>query len=194
MREELLNLPQGWFHHGEKILSLLEAHRPMVCVELGTWKGASAIAMARVLRKWGGHLTCIDTWTGAVDQVWGTKSGYPGMLVECANNIITAGVEANVCLMPAKTDEAAAHWSGWIDFLYVDADHSYQSVVTDLAMWWPFVKKGGLIAGDDYGNPQYPGVAEAWDEFEERILPPFERYDTPNTDPAGMQLIWGVKT
>lgn len=188
----LQGLPQGWFHHGEKILDLLEEHRPLVCVELGTWRGASAIAIARTIRQWGGHLTCIDTWTGAVDQPWGQKPGYPAMIAECAQNIIEAGVAANVSLVPARTDDAASHWSGWIDFLYIDADHSYQSTLTDLEMWWKFVRHGGLFAGDDYGNPRYPDVAMAWDEFEEKIQP-LERYATPNTEPPGMQLIYGIK-
>ena len=193
-REELQNLPQGWFHHGEKILELLEIHRPMVCVELGTWRGASAIAIARTIRKWGGHLTCIDTWTGEVDQSWGRIPGYPAMLAECAHNIIQAGVAANISLMPVRTDEAAKRWSGWIDFLYIDADHSYQSVVTDLAMWWPFVRQNGLMAGDDYGNPMYPDVVTAWDEFEERALrQPLEHFATPNTNPPGMELVYVVK-
>lgn len=39
----LQNLSRGWFHHGEHILALLEQHRPVVVVELGTHLGASAI-------------------------------------------------------------------------------------------------------------------------------------------------------
>lgn len=192
MREALKGLPQGWFHHGEAILELLEHHRPAVCVELGSWRGASAIAIARTIRLWGGHLTCVDTWTGEVEQSWGKVPGYPGMLAECAHNIIKAGMAANVSFMPTRTDDAASHWSGWIDFLYVDADHSYQSVITDLEMWWPLLRKGGLICGDDYGSPLYPDVADAWDEFEDKTQP-LERFATPNTEPAGMQLIYGVK-
>ena len=69
----------GWFHHGAKILELLEQHRPKVCVELGTFLGASAIPVARSIRRWGGTLTCIDTWGG--DH--GATSTAPWMLVAC---------------------------------------------------------------------------------------------------------------
>ena len=48
-----------------------------------------------------------------------------------------------------------------------DADHSYRGCLADLAAWVPCVKPGGLIIGDDYGHPRYPGVARAWDEFEQ---------------------------
>jgi hypothetical protein len=32
----------------------------------------------------------------------------------------------------------------------IDANHSYQSVLSDFESWIPKVKKGGLICGDDY--------------------------------------------
>ena len=194
MRAELEHLPQGWFHHGEKILELVEAQRPMVCVELGTWRGASAIALARLVRTWGGTLTCIDTWTGAVNgHKAGTVSGAPKMLLECATNLVAAGVAPVVRLIPSRTDAAAAAWSDPIDFLYVDADHSEASCRADLACWWPHLRVGGLIAGDDYDNPMYPGVVAAWDAFEQQQGQVFERFATPNTQPPGMRLVYGFK-
>jgi Methyltransferase domain len=38
-----------------------------------------------------------------------------------------------------------------LDFIYLDADHSYESVKADLDAWYPKLKSGGLFAGDDYG-------------------------------------------
>lgn len=37
-----------------------------------------------------------------------------------------------------------------IDFIYVDARHDYCGVMEDLEAWWPKLKKGGIMAGDDY--------------------------------------------
>jgi hypothetical protein len=37
-----------------------------------------------------------------------------------------------------------------VDFLYVDASHSYEGVLGDLIAWYPKVKVGGVIAGDDW--------------------------------------------
>jgi predicted O-methyltransferase YrrM len=194
MRPELQGLPQGWPHHIEKILELLEVHRPAVTVELGTWRGASAIALARLVRTWGGVVYCVDTWTGAVKGgKAGTVPGMPKMLLECATNLVAAGVGASVRFIPSRTDAAAEAWSLPIDFLYVDADHTEASVRDDLARWWPHLRVGGLIAGDDYDNPMYPGVVTAWDAFEREQGQPFERVATPNTNPPGMRLIYGVK-
>lgn len=192
IRTELLDLPQGWFHHGDKILSLIEQYKPTNCVELGSWKGASAIAIARVIKRWKGTLTCIDTWMGDVNG--GIAPGAPSMLTECASNIIAAKVAPTIRFIPSLTVDAALSWpNNDIDFLYIDADHSYESVMDDLKAWWPLVKKGGIIAGDDYLNPLYTGTTDAWDDFERDMKLKFNRYETPNTDPRGMKLIWGIK-
>src|SRR6185312_9757978 len=108
----------GWFHHGSKILSLIEEHRPKVCVELRTWQGASAIPVARSIQRWGGTLTCIDTWSGELNEDGGSEANkVPVMLFACARRVVEAGVAANVRLIPATTVEAAKYWTTPIDFL-----------------------------------------------------------------------------
>jgi predicted O-methyltransferase YrrM len=182
----------GWFHHGEHILGLVEQYRPKVCVELGTWLGASAIPVARAIRRWGGTLTCVDTWAGEVHQPAGSPRQTPWMLVSCARNFIEAGVSAHVRLIPATTTEAAQWWTEPIDYLYIDADHSYASVVADLAAWMPHVKPGGLIVGDDYGNDLYPGVQPAWDAFERAQGLTLTRYQSTPPVAHGVQVIYGT--
>lgn len=184
----------GWFHHGKKILELVEQHRPKVCVELGTWQGASAVPVAMSIARWGGTLTCIDTWSGELDEHGGSRPGKaPIMLLACARRMVEMGVGPLVRLIPAMTVDAARYWSEPIDFLYVDADHSYEGVRADLEAWVPHVKPGGLILGDDYGNHFYPGVEEAWDEFEMRHGLELTRFQSTPPNPAGVQLIYGSK-
>lgn len=36
------------------------------------------------------------------------------------------------------------------DFVYIDSSHNYDTVTNDLKTWLPKVKKGGILAGDDY--------------------------------------------
>lgn len=183
-------LTQGWFNHGQKILSLVSLHRPVVCVELGTWLGASAIPVARSIRRWGGTLTCVDTWHGTIDGT--SLYRAPWMLASCARNMVEANVSANLRLIPATTLEAARWWREPIDYLYVDADHSYESVLADLRAWVPHVKPGGLILGDDYGSDMFPGVQQAWDEFEAAMGLRLTRYQSAPPDRHGIQLIYGT--
>lgn len=184
----------GWFHHGSKILELIEQHRPKVCVELGTWQGASAVPVARMIARWGGTLTCVDTWSGQLNEDGGTlPDKAPVMLLSCARAMVDAGVSASVRLIPAMTADAAKVWSEPIDFLYIDADHSYDGVMADLEAWVPHVRSGGLIVGDDYGNAIYPGVARAWDGFELMHGLRFTRFQSDPPAAQGVQLIYGVK-
>jgi len=52
-----------------------------------------------------------------------------------------------------------------VDFCYVDAGHTYECVQRDIATWWPKIKSGAHMAGDDY-TKGFPGVQQAvWDFF-----------------------------
>lgn len=36
------------------------------------------------------------------------------------------------------------------DFIYIDANHSYEGCTKDLELYWPKLKEGGILMGDDY--------------------------------------------
>ncbi|QDU64444.1 hypothetical protein Pan216_53340 [Planctomycetes bacterium Pan216] len=56
-----------------------------------------------------------------------------------------------------------------LDFVYIDANHSYAASRQDIAWWWPKVRPGGIFAGHDYLEGQIEGsdygVKRAIDEF-----------------------------
>lgn len=56
-----------------------------------------------------------------------------------------------------------------LDFVYIDADHSYNGVWSDLCLWFSKVRDGGIIGGHDYTHPNFPGVKKAIDEFFRRF-------------------------
>lgn len=54
-----------------------------------------------------------------------------------------------------------------LDFVYIDGNHEYKYVKEDIEVWAPKVRKGGIVAGDDYymtraGNM---GVIKAVNEY-----------------------------
>lgn len=57
-----------------------------------------------------------------------------------------------------------------IDFLYLDANHSYAACKEDLEAWYPKIKKGGTFSGHDYcnGDGVGHGVKKAVDEFAQK--------------------------
>ena len=49
-----------------------------------------------------------------------------------------------------RTDEAHKHFADEsIDFIFIDADHTYESVKKDIELWTPKVKHEGIILGHD---------------------------------------------
>ena len=53
------------------------------------------------------------------------------------------------------------NWSLPIELLFIDANHSYLAVRSDIRFWSSHVIEGGWIVFHDYGNPNYPGVHRA---------------------------------
>lgn len=38
----------------------------------------------------------------------------------------------------------------FFDFIFIDANHTYDHVKADIRAWWPKVKPGGILSGHDY--------------------------------------------
>mmetsp|Transcript_73055 Transcript_73055/g.171723 ORF Transcript_73055/g.171723 Transcript_73055/m.171723 type:complete len:243 (-) Transcript_73055:20-748(-) len=51
-----------------------------------------------------------------------------------------------------------------LDVVFVDGDHRYRAVLTDIEDWWPKLRINGLMLGDDYEFERF-GVKQAVDEF-----------------------------
>lgn len=43
----------------------------------------------------------------------------------------------------------------------IDGSHNYEDVRADIRAWLPKVKTGGILAGDDWSEHQFPGVCRA---------------------------------
>lgn len=53
----------------------------------------------------------------------------------------------------------------YFDFMYIDADHTYNGVKNDLILCKQKTKINGIIAGHDYHESRFPGVVQAVEEF-----------------------------
>jgi len=67
---------------------------------------------------------------------------------------------------------------GSLDFVFIDAQHDYESVKQDIGLWFPKVRTGGLISGHDYCK-KFPGAMQAVNEVFGRPM-------------AGPNDVWGV--
>eukprot|EP01004_Peranema_trichophorum_P009145 NODE_7890_length_731_cov_22.569079_g7275_i0.p1 GENE.NODE_7890_length_731_cov_22.569079_g7275_i0~~NODE_7890_length_731_cov_22.569079_g7275_i0.p1 ORF type:complete len:173 (+),score=27.31 NODE_7890_length_731_cov_22.569079_g7275_i0:72-590(+) len=60
-----------------------------------------------------------------------------------------------------------------IDFIYIDARHDYEGVSEDLRLYWPKLRKGGILAGHDYVNVDEVAAPERarWGKQDWSIMP-----------------------
>lgn len=64
-----------------------------------------------------------------------------------------------------STDAAKRFPKEYFDFVYIDANHSFDSAMIDIITWTPLVKKGGIVSGHDYGTSEKCGVQNAVDYY-----------------------------
>jgi len=56
-----------------------------------------------------------------------------------------------------------------LDFVYLDADHTYEAVIQDIKNWLPKIKKTGAIAGHDYHH----------NSVQRAVFDSFKTHETP---------------
>jgi predicted O-methyltransferase YrrM len=170
---------QGWNSQHAFLREAIEKG-PRVVIEVGVWKGASAIFMARLLREMAadGVVIAVDTFLGSwehwLNPDWRSalefEAGYPALFRTFQRNVVVAGVADYVVPLPLDSANAAAlldrtHIAA--DVIHIDAAHDYGSVLADLRAWWPRLLPGGVLIADDYDEDEqyWPSVKKAVDEF-----------------------------
>jgi SAM-dependent methyltransferase len=133
-------------------------------VEVGCWKGRSAAFMAVEILNSGKQIRfdCVDHWQGSQEpKHLADPDVQSGALFEAfLKNISPVRDRITIYKMPSVF-AAADHPDGSLDFVFIDGAHDYQHVRDDIAAWWPKVRPGGSIAGDDY---RFKGVMAAVEE------------------------------
>ncbi len=75
-------------------------------------------------------------------------------------------VDSRVVILKKYSKDAVKLFKDeYFDWVYIDANHGYDSASEDIALWWPKVKKEGYLAGHDYIVRESFGVLQAVNEF-----------------------------
>jgi hypothetical protein len=163
-------------HRQERARLLRRLPKRSVGVEIGVWAGDLSAAILRAVRPTRLHL--LDPWAFAPDeryeQAWygGARAGSQVEMDQVYDRVLqrfeTEIADGAVVIHRSTSAEAAAEFEdASLDWVYVDGNHLYEYVQTDLALFAPKVRPGGLLAGDDYGAAGWwdDGVRRAVDRF-----------------------------
>lgn len=144
--------------------------------EIGVFAGEMSRALLKSEKML--SLLMVDSWEGEGAAYAGDSGDFHAGLTDQMQDGFrlqaikrTKFAEARRHIRTQRSTEAAKEVAdGWLDFVFIDADHSYEGCKADIEAWLPKVKKGGLIGGHDYENHDFPkfGVTRAVDEFVSR--------------------------
>ena len=165
-----------WHSDHPIFAELVRIVAPRLVIEVGTWLGGSALVMAEALKVQGtGTLLCIDTWLGSVEfyldptpaRDLNLRHGHPDVYEQFISNVVIRGHDTRIQPWPMPSRMAAQLLQArdvTADLIYLDGSHEPRDVTDDLCAYWPRVRPGGVLFGDDY-HPAWPSVTTAVNTF-----------------------------
>lgn len=124
-----------------------------IVAEVGVSSGEHALYIKKISRPT--KLYLIDPWVGANNPHFNEQ---PMQLIAEGNVKILDKSEFNfethtdevVAMKEYSVDASKKFPNEFFDYVYIDANHSYESVKEDIEHWYPKIKVGGYITGHDY--------------------------------------------
>ncbi len=119
--------------------------------EIGVYKGGYSELLC--IQNPGLRLYCIDPW-----EIYESEEIEPFAQDQEALNRFYDEAKTRLanysCMIIKKTSmEAIKQFKpGSLDFVYIDANHSYKNMKEDIEGWAKIIRKGGIVSGHDYGH------------------------------------------
>jgi len=125
-------------------------------VEIGAWLGRSTRWQAQYIKDSGKKINyhVIDTFKGTQNEEEHVKIvediGTDGSIRSLFDKNLE-GLEDYITVIEGDSAESAAQFEDEsIDMVYIDGDHSVDGVARDIMSFYPKIKVGGILSGDDY--------------------------------------------
>lgn len=143
-------------------------HKAIVA-EIGVQEGTFARFIWQITRP--KELYLIDCWEHQDPTVFddpdaNVEQKEQDKLYKKVKNMFSQFPEVSVIKSYSK-ESADLFPDEYFDWVYIDANHAYDFIKEDLAIWYPKVKKGGYICGHDYIKFERHGfgITQAVHEF-----------------------------
>jgi len=160
-------------------LENLRDGRNLLGAEIGVWEGKHAQATFENLDI--ARLYLVDPYLPYKDRSSCTTTFYNGtsnaVMVkakDAALQILEPYRSRSRWIFGTSEDAIARMEEDCLNFVYIDGNHEYESVVTDAELWYHRICPNGLLCGHDYTRRKSPSVVEAVEDFASRLeLPLF---------------------
>jgi glycosyltransferase involved in cell wall biosynthesis len=136
--------------------------------EIGVFSGTLS---GFIYSRWFGRkLHLIDRWkeTPGYNDIASRPQETYDQLYEIVKEMFAGKDDVNI-IRDESLNAVKQFADSQLDWVYIDADHSYKAVKADIEAWTPKVRIGGLVSGDDYLDGTIDagefGVKSAVDEF-----------------------------
>ena len=173
MNIEAAKTIRGWMNDVELEWLASQARNATKIIEVGSFHGRSTRAMAD---NTDGTIFAIDTWKGSKPD-----KSLPAELNFDSRFQVNDSAFASFCLnlwdhirrgkvIPLRMSGAAAakileEQGIRADFVFIDADHIYEEIKTDIQNFRTLVNSNGVFSGHDYRDNNWSGVTKAVDEI-----------------------------
>lgn len=144
-----------------------------IFIEVGCFLGKSAAYFGGKIKDISRPINflVIDTFEGTIGEHEGLMNklyNHNDMYEVFKKNMMDLGLEDIVSVRKETSVEAAKDFPNkLVDGVFLDADHSYEAVKSDIEAWLPKIKDSGFIAGHDIDFPGvWKAVREKFDTFE----------------------------
>ncbi|HXS76407.1 MAG TPA: class I SAM-dependent methyltransferase [Terracidiphilus sp.] len=147
------DIPGFLLENEARFLGMMAACAPRngVIVEIGSFKGKSAVMLGKLAERYGlGPIVAIDPHNFNNAELKEHRSS-PGATSydEFLKNIESAGVSPFVEAHREFSTDVAKSWNRPIRLLWIDGDHSYRGAKGDLDAFVPHMVRGGFVALHD---------------------------------------------
>ena len=144
-----------FFKNEKQLAAILEKEKVTTVIEIGSWFGQSTIFMASHLPVWG-KVYAIDSWIGYPKETYEiTRYVYERFLSNVIHaNLTNRIIPIRMTSLSASRIFAQNYYKKKVDMIYIDGDHSYEAVYSDIKAWRPFIRAGGILCGNTYAKTE----------------------------------------
>lgn len=149
------NIGEDWFPYTQLYKNMVERFDSgSKFVEVGSWKGRSASFMAVEIHNSGKQIKfdCVDTWKGSDNEDYHQNDPdvKNDMLYETFLKNVNPVRHVINPVRKTSVEASALYEDNSLDFVFIDACHTYECVKEDIEHWYPKVKPNGIMAGHDF--------------------------------------------